>query len=568
MSLRPTSKLWMHPDNEYIYSDGASQELIDSIKAVGILEPIVIDKNHMIISGHRRYDAAKQLKLRDVPVSVVEIPNVSDIDYELQSLEHLLHANKYRDRTNSQNARAYIRYIERAENAQGKRKDLRTNESIEKELSTSFVRTNEVKPSEKASELIGQNISTLSTGAQVWRVIEMLYAQGNERGAKYLHELLDESVKRAYQFIKSEGLKKEYDLWINPPEPETKPQPEPVQEKVEPVQVVETKTVLPQPTTKPSKEKQEEVEPEPEPEPEPADVYCGMTEGVDFEWQMNDKKASDHMIVKLTQYNLLNDNQKTFVLNYQSTRSAGFNMQKGDSIEWAQWSWNPVTGCKHECPYCYARDIAERFYQHGFEPAIIPSRLSAPYSKPVPAQAETDTSYKNVFVCSMADLFGRWVPTEWIQSVLDVCEDNPQWNFLFLTKFPIRMSEFNFPDNCWVGTTVDHQARVKNAEKAFAKVNAKVKWLSIEPMLTPLEFNDLSMFQWVVIGGSSASNETPEWKPPFEWIANLTQHAWECGTKVYFKTNLLERVKQFPLTGQDTETRQLPEALRYLPDVE
>lgn len=555
MSLRPTKKLWMHPDNEYIYSDGASQELIDSINAVGILEPIVIDKNHMIISGHRRYDAAKQLGLRDVPVSVVEIPNVSDEEYRVESLRHLLHANKYRDKSNSQNARAYIRFIERAKDSVHQR--------------------TEKHPRDEACELLGIGHTSASESAQVWRVIEMLYAQGNERGAQYLHELLDESVKRAYQFIKSEGLKKEYKLWINPPEPET--EPEPVQEEVEPVQVVETKTALPQPTVKPSKKKQAVAKPEPvqvqeeveeEIEIEPVDLYCGMTEGVDFEWQINDKKASDHMIVKLTQYNLLNDDQKAFVLNYQSTRSAGFNMQTGDSIEWAQWSWNPITGCKHECPYCYARDIAERFYQHGFEPAIIPSRLSAPYSKPVPAQAENDTSYKNVFVCSMADLFGRWVPTEWIQSVLDVCEDNPQWNFLFLTKFPIRMSEFDFPDNCWVGTTVDHQARVKNAEKAFAKVNAKVKWLSIEPMLTPLEFSDLSMFQWVVIGGSSSSNETPEWKPPFEWIANLTQHAWKCGTKVYFKTNLLERVKQFPLTGQDTETRQLPEALRYLPDVE
>lgn len=279
-------------------------------------------------------------------------------------------------------------------------------------------------------------------------------------------------------------------------------------------------------------------------------------------------KPANSGVILLADYNLMTDSEKHEVMQFDIANNSTFNKQKGDSIEWAQWSWNPVTGCKHECPYCYARDIANRFYAHGFQPAIIPSRLDAPYSQRVPMQAENDTSYKNVFVCSMADLFGRWVPTEWIQAVLDVCEDNPQWNFLFLTKFPIRMSEFNFPDNCWVGTTVDHQARVKNAEKAFAKVNAKVKWLSIEPMLTPLKFNDLSMFQWVVLGGSSSSNETPEWKPPFEWIANLTQDAWQVGTKVYFKTNLLERVKQFPMLGQDSELRTLPKSLAYLPDVE
>jgi hypothetical protein len=115
-----------------------------------------------------------------------------------------------------------------------------------------------------------------------------------------------------------------------------------------------------------------------------------------------------------------------------------------ENIEWAEWSWNPVTGCLHNCAYCYARDIADRFYQSKFEPAYRPARLSMPAnttSKQTPRWAG-DTGHRNVFTCSMADLFGKWVPEEWITQVIDTIAGNPQWTFLLLTKFPIRMAEF------------------------------------------------------------------------------------------------------------------------------
>src|SRR5262249_52669125 len=152
------------------------------------------------------------------------------------------------------------------------------------------------------------------------------------------------------------------------------------------------------------------------------------------------------------------------------------NRQEGDGIEWAQWSWNPVTGCKHDCPYCYARDFAQRYrdiYPHGFEPAFRPYLLHAPRNTKVPEQAVPDTRFKNVFTCSMAVLFGRWVHAEWIKAVFAAMRENPQWNFLCLTKFPQRMAEFEIPANAWMGTTVDLQARVANAEAAFAKLREK-----------------------------------------------------------------------------------------------
>jgi protein gp37 len=189
--------------------------------------------------------------------------------------------------------------------------------------------------------------------------------------------------------------------------------------------------------------------------------------------------------------------------------STAMTFQDGDSIEWARWSWNPVTGCLHNCPYCYARDLANRLYDPKlkFAPALWPARLHAPRNVKVPAdkiaavvgdgphaRAER-TGLKSVFVCSMADLFGRWVPAEWIEAVLAEVRAAPQWNFLFLTKFPIRMAEFDFPGNAWVGTTVDCQARVAAAEKAFRKVRAGVKWLSVEPLIERLKFTDLGAFQ-------------------------------------------------------------------------
>ena len=246
---------------------------------------------------------------------------------------------------------------------------------------------------------------------------------------------------------------------------------------------------------------------------------------------------------------------------------ATFNKQDNTSIEWAQWSWNPLTGCKHDCPYCYARDIAKRFYPQGFEPSIYPCRFHAPGNTTVPAKAEEDTAYRNVFTGSMADIFGRWVPEEWIRLVLDRVEQNPQWNFLFLTKFPQRVHEFGkLPKNAWMGTTVDCQERVANAEKAFAKMGGGIKWLSVEPMLTPLKFTRLDMFDWVVIGGASRSANTPAWVPPFDWVADLHAQARDAGCAVYHKDNLGMgddiRLKEFP--WEQRAARELPEQLKYL----
>ena len=280
----------------------------------------------------------------------------------------------------------------------------------------------------------------------------------------------------------------------------------------------------------------------------------------------------------LTQWNDLNADERALLLAPGASRGGAFNAQEGQAIEWAQWSWNPVTGCKHACPYCYAREIAlsqrmAKVYPHGWEPALCSARLGAPGRTKVPQNAGADTRYRNVFTCSMADLFGRWVPTEWIAAVLAVVRDSPEWNFLFLTKFPQRLAEIDIPENAWMGTTVDVQARVANAEKAFAKVGGKVKWLSVEPMIEPLRFERLDLFDWVVIGGASPtgadgeSPQTPAWHPPYRWIDSLVRQCDDAGVPIYMKSNLGigNRVLELPFDAPIVaDPQEAPDVFRYL----
>ena len=245
----------------------------------------------------------------------------------------------------------------------------------------------------------------------------------------------------------------------------------------------------------------------------------------------------------------------------QFNRQSDNNEDSMGNIEWAAWSWNPVTGCKHDCSYCYARDIAQRFYPQGFEPTLHPDRLAAPYNTKVPACAKDDIAKRNVFANSMSDLYGRWVPQEWIDAVFKAMADNPQWNFLTLTKFPKRAAELVYPKNVWIGTSVDLQVRVKPAEEAFSRIECGVRWLSIEPMLEPLTFSRPEVFDWVVIGGASKSNKTPEWIPPSSWIVRVASQFLDANPKVkiYLKTN--GRPREFPGSiNADTA----PEAFRYL----
>lgn len=233
-----------------------------------------------------------------------------------------------------------------------------------------------------------------------------------------------------------------------------------------------------------------------------------------------------------------------------SKSKATFNLTN-DKIEWARWTWNPVTGCKHGCKYCYAREIAEsdsRAFPEGFTPRLIPERLAAPDRMAVPTidpatkqiiAADQKTGWRTVFVCSMGDLFGKWVPDDWVLQVFDAVSNAPDWNFLFLTKNPERMAGLDWPKNAWAGTTVDEQSRVQRAEEAFANVDATVRFLSCEPLSERLDFTQLERFHWVIVGGRSGTKRMPAMQPDWEWVGHLVSQARAAKCKVYLKPNLV-----------------------------
>ncbi len=220
-----------------------------------------------------------------------------------------------------------------------------------------------------------------------------------------------------------------------------------------------------------------------------------------------------------------------------------------DNIEWAKWTWNPVTGCKHGCKYCYARDIAMR-YTGTFKPQFHPDRLHAPKNTRIPDRHADDPGIKNVFVCSMADLFGEWVHQEWIDAVLAAVRNAPEWNFLFLTKNPERYLDITFPENSWVGATADTQERMDRANKVFGQLKRRKEcptalFVSCEPLSEEIKVQK-SHFDWIIIGARSRSSKMPAKQPEWEWVDGLYISARDAGAKVYFKPNLEVRPREYP----------------------
>lgn len=219
--------------------------------------------------------------------------------------------------------------------------------------------------------------------------------------------------------------------------------------------------------------------------------------------------------------------------------------QTNDNVDWARWTWNPVTGCEHGCRFCYAREIAHSdrmssVYPFKFQPAFHEYRLAAPANTPLPKS--DDEREGRVFVCSMADLFGKWVPNDWIKAVFDACMAAPDWEYLFLTKWPARYKQIILP-KAWYGASVIQQSDVSRIERSMQSFDTDgIKWLSCEPLLTPLKFSDLSWCNLIVIGGQTATSQpdgfVPEIAPDMDWVIDIVNQARSWEVPYYVKANL------------------------------
>lgn len=202
------------------------------------------------------------------------------------------------------------------------------------------------------------------------------------------------------------------------------------------------------------------------------------------------------------------------------------------SIEWTDYSWNPIFGCDHGCFYCYARKISQRFpknFPNGFKPTFHPERLVEIHLLKKPAK---------IFVCSCADLFASWTPVRWRDAVLDEifgCE--VKHTFQLLTKNPERIPPIEFPENVWVGATVTGTGDIDNIE-ALRKVKAN-RFVSFEPLLRYLE-PDLWGIDWVIIGKLTGAKQV---KMDWSWVGTILAEGKRNEIPVFMKNNLL---KEFP----------------------
>ncbi len=231
-------------------------------------------------------------------------------------------------------------------------------------------------------------------------------------------------------------------------------------------------------------------------------------------------------------------------------------------IDWCDSTWNPITGCLHGCEYCYARNIARRFgknypdyspsavesglhiidtkfddtpYPFGFEPTLHAYRLDEYVNK----------KGRNIFVCSMADMFGDWVPDSWLDEVFAACEKAPQHNYLFLTKNPRRYckNEYGYGvplgENMWYGTTIAKCDDISRFNYLPAFCNNT--FVSIEPLLEDIEPGKCNiMFRqvdWFIIGtetGRRKNKVVPERK----WIEDIVNECRKYGKPVFMKSSL------------------------------
>jgi protein gp37 len=211
-------------------------------------------------------------------------------------------------------------------------------------------------------------------------------------------------------------------------------------------------------------------------------------------------------------------------------------MSSKSKIEWTEATWNPLTGCTKVspgCKHCYAERLAIRLqamgnpnYANGFQLTLHPHALEQPlrWKKP-----------RMIFVNSMSDLFHKDVPWSFIEQVFDVMRQASWHTFQVLTKRSERLFELNedidWPQNVWMGVSVETEKYLFRVDH-LKQTHAYVKFLSLEPLLGPLQALDLAGVDWVIVGGESGPGARPIKQ---EWVTSIRDQCLGANVPFFFK---------------------------------
>jgi protein gp37 len=211
-------------------------------------------------------------------------------------------------------------------------------------------------------------------------------------------------------------------------------------------------------------------------------------------------------------------------------------MAENSTIEWTEATWNPVTGCTKispGCKFCYAERMSKRLYAmgqpnyaNGFRLTLHPHVLERPLTWKKP---------RLIFVNSMSDLFHNDVPLAFIRRVFDVMTRASWHQFQVLTKRAERLEDLSgrldWPGNVWMGVSIEsseHAFRIDH----LRRTGAKIKFLSLEPLLGPLPNLCLKGIHWVIVGGESGPKARPIQK---EWVLEIRQQCLSAKVPFFFK---------------------------------
>ncbi|MBV6880450.1 phage Gp37/Gp68 family protein [Epilithonimonas ginsengisoli] len=206
------------------------------------------------------------------------------------------------------------------------------------------------------------------------------------------------------------------------------------------------------------------------------------------------------------------------------------------SIEWTEMTWNPTTGCDKisaGCKFCYAEVMSKRLqamgvekYKDNFEVRTHEDALKIPY---------TWKNSKVVFVNSMSDLFHQDIPLDFIKKVFKVMNNNPQHVFQVLTKRAERLfelhKELKWTHNIWMGVSVENE-KVDYRIDFLRKTDARVKFLSLEPLIGPLPNLNLEKIDWVIVGGESGHKPRPM---DANWVIDIQEQCDKNQVAFFFK---------------------------------